>query len=795
VAAWRAILGPFLGVAARTILESGFVIPRRPHVAPQPCLARNHSSIKKAPDLIDRVVAKYLITGTVEQIPRGARPPMVTHPLGLVEKKSVDEPWRIIHDNRDDNDTILDWPSNLRGMAASAFLFSPRCWVFTIDLKAAYHTVPLRGCGGPLRRTGRTLPSGKDEWIIGCSVRDGSCLGGCDKDRLGFSWRDTYYRMNAVPFGMKVSGNGLEVLTSAFLRKWRRKGFRFLIWVDDIAAIVPSVHSIAHGRTTAAQPSAQPSSCSDVSDIDTPCVGFPACPACAAGFEHVSVLRAAFLADIRELGWLTNEKDSGPPAQSGEFIGVAFDTVAGTFHLTPDQAASLVRRCDKLRRLGPSTPRKVAKLRGKLAWYTPCIHHATIFCRPLSSWIGGPAVDDWDILRPLSPDVYRALLFLSTHLPALSSKARPIWPTRPVQLYARWLTQDAAAAAPHSFFHIAGVAYVDASIHGYGIAWQETPDATPLIVVSPPHPADPWAEQAHREASAYNRAAILIASRGLHGRALIISDCLPVTVAMARGSPSPVLQQAAEDNVAIAMEVDMLLEPLWVPGKELVDLGIDDLSRDAVLAMHDMSLAPEHFASACALAERHFHATFTVDLFASAASARCPRYWAQHHDPDAEGLDALSAPSWLGSACECGRAHLETAWLFPPMPMLKQTLAKVKNDGIRGVLLAPVTPGADWWPILEEATLQRFDLPRENSIFAPQHADAVSYSGSNFTWALFAIAYGPLPPDVPDACPLFRQAPLLAKPSATLHAQVTRTLYLAEPLAALSTKITNDDSR
>ena len=780
ISAWKSILGPFLGQAARTILESGFVIPRRPHEVARPFLAKNHTSVEKAPALIDRIIAKYIITGTVEQIPRGCRPPMVTHPLGLVEKKSVDEPWRIIHDNRDDNLTILDWPSNLRSMAASAFLFSPRCWVFTIDLKAAYHTVPLRGCGGPLRLTGRSLPNGEPEWIIGCSVRDGTCTGGCDKDRLGFFWKGAFYRMNAPPFGMKVSGNGLEVLTSAFLRKWKRKGIRFIIWVDDVAIIIPSIHC-PHTSPAA------PSSCSDLTDLDTPCPGAPACTACQTGFERASNLRAAFLADIKALGWLTNEKDSGPPAQRGEFIGVAFDSILGTFHLTDEQAASLIRRCEKLRRLGPSTPRKLAKLRGKLIWYSPCIHHAPIIAKPLSNWIGGPETPAaWDAVRPLSPPVLAAIDFLIQHLPALSLRARPIWPCRPMQLYARWLTQQPGSTDPNSFFSVIGVAYVDASVHGYGIAWQALPDDPPTILASPPHPADPWDEQAHREASAYKRAAIFIASLGLHGRAIIVSDCLPVTAAMSKGSPSEVLQAAAEDVVTIALEADLLFEPLWVPGKELVDMGVDGLSRDAILDMHDMSLAPRFFQLARDLAHQHFQDFFTVDFFASTASAVCPRYWSQFPDPDAEGTDSLSAPSWCGSACECGSAHFDVAWLFPPMPLLKQTLAKIKNDGCRGVLLAPVTPGADWWPILEEATIDRRLLPRCTDLFLPRHKDAVSYSGSNFQWALFALSYGPAASTMPDACPLFRQAPLVAKPSATLHAQVTRALHLNTPIANLA---------
>lgn len=230
-----------------------------------------------------------------------------------------------------------------------------------------------------------------------------------------------------------------------------------------------------------------------------------------------------------------------------------------------------------------------------------------------------------------------------------------------MQLYARWLTRQHGSDNPTSFFSVIGVAYVDASVHGYGIAWQACPDDTPVIIASPPHPADPWDEQAHSEASAYKRAVIFITSLGLHGRVIIVSDCLPVTVAMTKGSPSDVLQATTEEVVQIALEADLLFEPLWVPGKELVDMGVDGLSRDAILDMHNMSLSPRFFQLARDLAHQHFQDFFTIDFFASTASAVCPRYWSQFPDPDAEGTDALSAPSWCGSACECGLAHLDIA--------------------------------------------------------------------------------------------------------------------------------------
>ena len=199
------------------------------------------------------------------------------------------------------------------------------------------------------------------------------------------------------------------------------------------------------------------------------------------------------------------------------------------------------------------------------------------FEHDLSTWIGGPETPaEWDALRPISPAVDASLAFITCHLPALALQARPIWTYRPMQLYACWLTHQLGTFYPASFFSVVGVAYVDAFIHSYGIAWGVHPDDHPVIIVAPPHPADPRDERAHHEASAYKQAAIFIASLGLQGRVIIISDCLPDSVAMAKGSSSEVLQAVAEDVVYVAVETSMLFEPLWVPCTELVEMEVDD---------------------------------------------------------------------------------------------------------------------------------------------------------------------------------------------------------------------------
>jgi hypothetical protein len=292
VQAWRRIFGPFLGSAAHTVLTEGFVIPRLPH-ALEPSYERNHPTIKNDPALINRIVAKYILGGVIEQIPKGHPPPTVIHPLGLVPKKSVEEPWRIIHDCRGDNKTIVRWPTRLAGITASAYLFSRRALVFSLDLKAAYLSIPLRGCGGGLRKTGRRLPDGSPEFIVGCSTMDGTCLGGCDKDRLGFVW-GTPFRLNAPPFGMTVSGNGLEILTSPFVRRWSRRGCCIILWIDDICFIIRVTHrSVDHPGAPAwfaLPPGRSSGPTSDLQDLFIECGGRSSCPDCQKAFADASSL-------------------------------------------------------------------------------------------------------------------------------------------------------------------------------------------------------------------------------------------------------------------------------------------------------------------------------------------------------------------------------------------------------------------------------------------------------------------------------------------------------------------------
>ncbi len=757
-AVWREVLSPFLGAAAESILAQGFVIPRSVGLG---LLSHhdNHPTVDNDPALIDRIVAKYIITGIAEVIPPDHPPPAATHALGLVPKKSEDEPWRLIHDCRPDNRSVIDWPSRLHGVAASHYLFSRRAWVFTLDLKAAYYTIPLRGCGGGLRPTGFRLPSGFPEFVMGCSTRDGTCRGGCDKDRLGFVWKGRL-RMNCSPFGGKVSGNALKVLTDAWGRKWRRKGVRLIIWVDDLCIIVPNPHNKPAGRWYDARAPA-----ADRSDIFVDCEGPAACATCLASYKTACALRDEIVHELGRLGWLTNEKDSGPPAMQGDFIGIHFDTSRDAFVVVEDKVIKLIKRVSKLLAAAKFSRRKLAKLRGKLGWFSCCLQYVDVMTRAMSAWVGSPeSASGWDVDAAPDDGVRFELTFWKAELPRLALRARPITRLPPSFFYEHWLS-DAPLSMPNTplgrFLDVAGVVFVDASVHGYAWAWYDRPAARPILRVFPVPEGVRWEEQVHREAFAFRQATEFATERAAGRAVVLISDCRPVVQAATRGSPSAVLQEVARAVATLSLLRDVAITPMWVPGEEMVRLGVDGLSRGGSASLHEVSLRQPFLQQVLSGATAYLGGESTVDWFASARSAVCTRFWSRYGDEGAEGIDAMLCPSWAASVCRCGQTHREKGFFFPPVPLLGDVWAKIKLDGAEGVVVVPVTPGAPWWPLLEESCIFRLDLGRACDVLTAPHPSLSVYRGEQ-QWAAVVFRFTPPASDLPapQACTLFRTAPL-----------------------------------
>jgi hypothetical protein len=92
-------------------------------------------------------------------------------------------------------------------------------------------------------------------------------------------------------------------------------------------------------------------------------------------------------------------------------------------------------------------------------------------------------------------------------------------------------------------------------------------------------------------------------------------------------------------------------------------------------------------------AERWLGAPLSLDLFATAVNALVPSFFARFPEQLAEGVDALAQPVWGRSRrTDCGALHWECAFAFPPRSLLPAFVAKARADGLRGIVIAPLTP-------------------------------------------------------------------------------------------------------
>ncbi|MCS5643736.1 MAG: reverse transcriptase domain-containing protein, partial [Dehalococcoidia bacterium] len=124
------------------------------------------------------------------------------------------------------------------------------------------------------------------------------------------------------------------------------------------------------------------------------------------------------------------------------------------------------------------------------------------------------------------------------------------------------------------------------------------------------------------------------------------------------------------------------LKSTFVPGR--LNVKADALSRRKQVLKTEWSLCPDVFRRICRDLGRPF-----VDLFATNLNAKLPIYFSPTPDPQAAGVDAF-LQDWTGL----------TAYAFPPMAVIRQTLNKLRAEGLELLLVAPCWPSREWFPDL-----------------------------------------------------------------------------------------------
>lgn len=137
----------------------------------------------------------------------------------------------------------------------------------------------------------------------------------------------------------------------------------------------------------------------------------------------------------------------------------------------------------------------------------------------------------------------------------------------------------------------------------------------------------------------------------------------------------------------------------------------DDLSRDTRLDHSDYTLNSEVFSQIQSL-----YGNLEIDLFASRANTRLPRFVSWKPTSGAEYVDALSKTIKWSSFY---------FYANPPFILLSKVMNKIRADAACGVVIVPRWPAAPWWSNFRDLLIDRpFLLPRRPDLFTTPTARA-----------------------------------------------------------------------
>ena len=532
---------------------------------------------------------------------------------------------------------------------------------------------------------------GEVQWVqrkfLGCTP-DTCARVGCQKCMFGIVMDDEdgvlhYFRFSVAHFGIRTAGNLFHALVTPLVRKYRRKGVRLIIWVDDVLIIVP---------TTCTRP--------------FQCGGASQCAACQECKDKATALDAEFSEDLRQLGFETNKKGFRA-SQSLKFLGIVFDTCSMTFRVEREAAELFHKRCVAMLQGATVTPRELAKIVGLLNWWSIAVAGAKLVSRSMQAQSAAVAAKEhWDAPSTLTEQATEELEFWRDNIVRVAELGMPIVIPRFEELQAVW--ERGATKTPHygptcRLCHDGGPAHWGATLsRGPGTSDLEASGEYPAHLVSEGLcDNQPW-----REAIAGLMALKAFAPHIRGSVVLHYSDCACVVRALREGTATSTdIQRWAFQIWKFCSEHGIILISGWVPGEEVIRLGADSLSREAGVDRHGYTMGSQMQMAVRALCAKQGW-RLTVDLFATAANAQCARFYSRYHDVGCEGADAFTIPSWRSSVCGCGSVHEDILLVFPPTKLLMPALQKLELEGCKGCIVVPKQPSMPFWSILEGGMIE-----------------------------------------------------------------------------------------
>ena len=709
--AWHCELGQ-LDRLSSTIVRGLLVMPKI--ATPSQCKAlRNHPSWEDDPAAqvaLGPIIAKWLAQGVLEYVHWDDRRPVLLQPCGAVPKGSAPF-YRLITDARFGNTMYSDWGVAYTSASDLSAALHFRDFTWSADLEDAYHLSVFAGCGGVLRPCRRPVVAGDgqvtwiDGYVVGCTPD--TCLGGCDKDMSGISLHGHLFRFAACQFGQKTAGSPLNCLVMSVARYFARlpTPVHVAAWVDDLHF---SMRTPAHPA----------------------CAGHVGgCSTCTTAFEAAVAMEALWRAKARACNLPLSQGKGHTVAQGGAFTGVHIDTWLCQYLMLSDKLESLLGTITSLASVDHSTPRLLARGRGRASHYGCAIQFLAAICPSLSQAIHQaetayalppPSLTeeqddtrfDWDLPLAVSTRTRAALQLMNQILVQYGTAGRPIWPVPPASLFGAFCAGQLQEPAQATIVLL---------VHAGPAGWAATLRHSLLAPASPAtvlrghwlgshtllnadwmagclcdqlgSPVDPVHASALAILMAFH-AASRLHDLG-HVTLLIRGPSMAALRALDRGcSADPALQDITCLFTTACAQL-RLTQPRFL------------LAADPTLEVPPLLAALDHLAADSATPRlrrvitrlaRRAGLRISLDVFASASNAWGPRYFSETREAGSEGIDAFAQSSWSSSTCPlCACSRPEFVLLYPPFPLIWQALARAQADQAHGILVVPYAASSPWW--------------------------------------------------------------------------------------------------
>ena len=760
-AAWHSRLGPLDATAAAVV--GGQLTMPKPRLTFRASSRPNHASWERneaAKIALGPKFATWTWQGIVEMVPANCPLPLFIEPLGAVDKATAPW-WRLILDARLSNEFQDPWGVWYFSAAQLAALLDVCDIMFAEDLEDAYHLSIFAGCTGkPFWTRVFTIDEHGcvvQQWrlVMGCDPS--SCLGLCDKAMSGFCIDGFVGRFAAAHFGQRNAGSPLNVLMRCIQRFLARRApapaprahtRRAQEPAPGPSSPTPATHNFRGLDETALHSSVW------VDDMVLVTKTPPHGPCAGLDGDCVTCTRLARTARRSQSGWhrLADELGLGLsaekrqlPSQRVTYTGLVIDTFRRTISIPPDKGARLAEFLTSFFDRRESSLTDLASLRGRVQHYSACLPHVQPFVALFSAVIGTEAEPDYDALVQLPPAVGEAAVFIHDVLMEFGYRGRPLWPFVPSTLHAAFSAGETGLA------RIVIITW-DASLHGWGMVlrWWDNKEGKVIIGTLPD--TDDMQHQVRREAFAGVLSLEAAAAELDLKEATVIlrNDAVGALAALRKGSfSSTFLQLCAMRACRLQRRVRCNTLHLHAPGRVLIDEGVDDHSRSGALAVagpasSDRVRQRSHqLAASCGW-------SLTIDAFASEANSLLPRFFARYAEPSAEVEDAFTVPDWDRSICpSCGLLHRETLFAFPPPPLLNAFVAKARADGVRAIVVTPLSVSAPYWSKMLRASV----VPNADGYLRVRRQQSHLGSDVDGELAIFAVDFSQhatrLRPDLP----------------------------------------------